>query len=139
MFQYTQSCLEPVFALRLKEFDLNQVAIGGIYTITPLMFIVGNILIQPLKKKFDRRIIMIIGCILNAIAGILIGPSERFGLPQKLGILCSGSAFLGVGCACTFPNALPEICTQVNAVFKLNKEFNNNFAAGIFRLMQGFG
>ena len=44
LFQYTQSCLEPVFVLRLKEFDLPQVAIGGIYTITPLMFIVGNII-----------------------------------------------------------------------------------------------
>ena len=123
--------------LRLKKFDPcpSQVAIGALYTITPLCFIIGNILTQPFKKKVDRRIIIIIGSMFNALGAVLIGPSETLELPQHIGVTAAGSAVMGIGCACVFPNALPEICFQVNAVFKLNKEFNNNFAAGIFRLM----
>lgn len=75
LFQFTQSCMEPVFASRLKEFGLSFVQIGLIYTITPLCFIIGSILSQPLKKFIDRRIIMIIGAFLCCVASLLIGPS----------------------------------------------------------------
>lgn len=104
-----------------------------------MCFIVGSILSQPFKKLIDRKLIIMIGTLFCATGAVLIGPSEHLGIPQKLGIITTGCAFLGIGAACVFPNALPEICFQVNKVFKLNKEFNNNFAAGIFRLMQGFG
>jgi MFS family permease len=103
------------------------------------MFIVGSIFSQPLKKFLDRRIVIVLGSLFNVIGALLLGPSHFFDAPDKLYLVAIGCGFIGIGCACVFPNALPEICYQVNMVFKKNKEFNNNFAAGIFRLMQGFG
>lgn len=82
---------------------------------------------------------MILGSLVNAGGSLLLGPSYIFNAPDKLEYVCIGCGLIGIGCAMVFPNALPEICLQVNAVFKKNKDYNNNMAAGIFRLLQGIG
>lgn len=137
MFQYQQSSMEPIFANWLKEVspEINQVQIGGIYTITPICFIIGNIICQILRNFLDRRVIIMCGTLVNAGGAVMLGPSHVFGLPNKLSDICIGCGLIGIGCAMVFPNALPEITFQVNAVFKLNKDYNNNMAAGIFRLL----
>lgn len=79
------------------------------------------------------------GALFNVGGNLLLGPSQILNAPDKLYLVCLGSALIGIGCAMVFPNGLPEICFQVNAVFKKNKDYNNNMAAGIFRLLQGIG
>jgi len=88
------------------------VKIGGLYTITPITFILGSVFSQVLKKQqIERRLVIMIGSILNAVSFILMGPSIALGMNQdKVSIVAGGCILLGIGCGFVFPNALPEIC-----------------------------
>lgn len=124
---------------KLVGFKIPYLAIGGVYALPAITFLITNVLIQPLKKRVNRRLIIITGSFIVAIAAIFQGPSTFFHIPNKLWIVCVGSALYGVGLGCVFPNALPEIVHNVHLIFKKDKDLNNNYSAGVYRLAQGIG
>ncbi|XP_071099461.1 MFS-type transporter SLC18B1-like [Haliotis cracherodii] len=66
----------PVLSLHLKEFDLSQVVIGLLYTITPGMYAITTPLWGYLIDwKVPPTFLIIVGLILTSICSLLFGPA----------------------------------------------------------------
>ena len=72
-FMYAQ--LEPVFAIRLTEFNLSQLSIGLFYAIFPVVYVISGLTIQYFPKWIDRRVFLISALAINTVAFLLNGPS----------------------------------------------------------------
>jgi hypothetical protein len=69
---------EPILVYRLKEFNLGNQAIGLIFPLTCIFYILGSITVQFIK--ISKIKIMTYGGLLASIGLVLLGPTEIFGV-----------------------------------------------------------
>ena len=68
--------MEPILAMALSDFNLSQVEIGWFFMILPAAYIPSSIALDALPKRWDKRIVILIGFIFCAIALLFVGPSS---------------------------------------------------------------
>jgi len=67
--------MEPLLALRLKDFDLNQTEISYFFTILPLFYIISSVLVQFTPSFIEKRFVLIVACSISFFSNLLTGPS----------------------------------------------------------------
>lgn len=73
-FSYSQ--MEPILALRLKQFDLSSTQMGLFFAILPIFYMSTGMLVQYQPKWVDNRVYLIGGCFLGCLAFLCNGPSS---------------------------------------------------------------
>ena len=83
--------LEPILAMRVKEFDLTQVQIGVFFIVMPIFYIpVSSVVVPSLPSSISKRAIMILGALASFFGNLLQGPSFMFGIPDSLTMVLLG-------------------------------------------------
>jgi len=73
---FTYSQMEPILALRLKEFNLSAAQLGLFFAILPIFYMTFGMLVQLQPKWIDARVYLITGAFIGTIGCIFNGPSE---------------------------------------------------------------
>ena len=67
--------MEPILAKRLEDMDLTQVQIGWFFMLLPAAYIPSSIAVEKLPRRWDKRILLIVGMIFCGLSLFLVGPS----------------------------------------------------------------
>jgi len=98
--------LDPVLAPHLESgYGLSKLMIGVMFAL-PFLGYTSAVKGQTmLPKKFDRRIVLLIGLFIEGVAFFFIGPS--FGMPNELYLVIIGLSLIGLGSAWAYLPSLP--------------------------------
>mmetsp|Transcript_33466 Transcript_33466/g.51393 ORF Transcript_33466/g.51393 Transcript_33466/m.51393 type:complete len:112 (+) Transcript_33466:130-465(+) len=111
--------MEPVLAMRVKEFNLSQVEIGLFFIIMPIFYIPTSILVQKVPNGVEKRAIIIVTSFLLFFANLFVGPSEIFNFPESIWMMIVGQALRGLLDPFTLVPALPEMIESVLPEFPI--------------------
>ena len=81
--QFIYSFMEPILAKRLEEMQLDQVQIGWFFMILPAAYIPTAFALDWLPKRWNQRIVIIIGMICCALSLFCVGPTTLVSIDDK--------------------------------------------------------
>jgi hypothetical protein len=110
---------DPILAPHLEnEKGLSTWQIGLVFGLPIAAYIItGPLLLQRLTKHFVLRTVIHIGFFAQALALLLVGPSETLHFMDRLGITLFGMFCIGVGAAFTVIPIIPEMLDAVEGEF----------------------
>ena len=82
--------MEPILAERLTDFNLTSMQIGLFFAIWPVFYIPSSIIVQYLPKTVDKRVTIILSCLISGVGFIFVGPSDMFNLSESLVLMGVG-------------------------------------------------
>lgn len=82
--------MEPLLAFRLKEFDLSQSQIGLFFAIMPVFYVFSSIMVQFTPKWIEKRLVLIVACLLSFMTNLFTGPSQVFRISNTLTLMAVG-------------------------------------------------
>lgn len=87
----------------------------------------------------DNRVPLFVASLFIFVAGLLMGPSQVLGFPDKIWIACLGQLILGFGMSGSLIPSLPEMIRQGKEKYPRQQEKVSDLAAGVFNSLLGFG
>ena len=138
--QFIYSFMEPILAKRLEEVDLDQVQIGWFFMILPAAYIPSAIALDYLPKRWDKRMVIIMGMICCALSLFAVGPSTLVATGDNtLMIMVAGQILLGLFIPVGLILALPSMVESVTAYYPNQVSRVNNLSSGVFNTANGLG
>lgn len=132
--------MEPVLAVRVKEFHLSQVQVGLFFVVMPSTYIPTSVLVQQVPNGIHKRVLLICASLAAFVANLFVGPSELFDFPNSIVLMIIGQAMRGVTDPFTLVPCLPEMIESVLPHYPPNAECEiNNLSSGIFNMFLGLG
>ena len=132
--------LEPILAMRVKEFDLTQVQIGVFFIVMPIFYIpVSSVVVPSLPSSISKRAIMILGALASFFGNLLQGPSFMFGIPDSLTMVLLGQIAHGIVDPFLLIPSLPEMLESVLPLYPGQETQVNNLSSALFNSFLGLG
>lgn len=112
--QFIYSFMEPILAKRLEEVELDQIQIGWFFMILPAAYIPSAIALDYLPKRWDKRMVIIMGMVCCALSLFCVGPSTLIDSGDStLRIMVAGQILLGLFIPVGLILALPSMVESV--------------------------
>ncbi len=124
--------LEPVFADHLMTFDIGVIKIGLIISLVTVSYTIFMIIFGAYSSKFNRKLLMGIGCLLYVISFVLLGPQSKIGLPKEIEIVCVGMVVLGLGSTMIILPIIPEFISLCEEIYTNDKIGVGDMSSGMF-------
>jgi MFS family permease len=138
--QFIYSFMEPILAKRLEEMELDQVQIGWFFMILPASYIPSAIALDYLPKRWDKRLVIIIGMVCCGLSLFCVGPSTFVSEDSPtLWLMVTGQVLLGLFIPVGLILALPSMCESVSAHYPNQVSRVNNLSSGVFNTANGLG
>lgn len=102
-------CFDSILSLRLKEFNLEDHAIGYVFAVPCLCYAISASLVGTICQNMRRHNVTFIAFLFNTMALCVLGPSKMLHLPNNLWVLLVGLAFMGFAHAFIIVPLVPEI------------------------------
>jgi hypothetical protein len=87
---FIMTLFQPILAFRLAEFNLSVMEIGLVFSIYPAFYVTTCLFINKIPRGIEKRGILIFSALMSYVTLSLCGPSELWGLPNSLILLCIG-------------------------------------------------
>ena len=107
--------LDPTLGPYLSsEYFLSSDQIGLVFGLNSILYIT----LCPLFSRYitrlkNKRICLLLGCLINGTAFICLGPDSLTQLPQELLYTCIASAIIGFGSIFLYIPVMPELLTLI--------------------------
>jgi MFS family permease len=132
--------MEPILAIRVKEFALSQQQIALFFIILPLFSFFSCVFVHRLSKVFENRSIIKYSIIVISIGNLLVGPSKTFRLPDELWIMVIGQVVHGIFDPFIYVLALPEMINSVSSRYPADQQGRlNDVSSGLLNMCNGIG
>jgi hypothetical protein len=100
---------------------------GYYFTILSFPYLVSAIVSPIIFKNVPRKLQFVISMIVSSSSFILMGPSNLFGVPEKLYFVLIGMFINGFIVALIFVNAIPEVIECFQVKYKVIEGYDKEF------------
>ena len=137
---FMYSAMEPILAIRVKEFGLSQQNIAFFFLILPIFSFFSCLFVHRVSKVFETRSIMKYSIIVISIGNLLVGPSKRFRLPDELWVMGIGQVVHGIIDPFIYVLTLPEMINSVSLRYPADQQGKlNDVSCGLIQMFNGVG
>lgn len=124
--------LEPILALRLKDFDASTMQTGLCLSIYGFIYIIGTLIVPQIPERIEKRFIMMTSALCMGLFLTMVGPSQLLGFRESMGLLIAGLVITANFLAPLAIPALPEMMNAIREKYpKCNLELAGNYAGGL--------
>lgn len=139
MAYFIWSQLEPILAIRTKDFGFTDTQTGVFFAILPVCYFASGFVIQFQPKWIDNKVYLILGSVSMIIGLLLTGPSQLLNLPESPVCMIIGVVLVGFSCPQLQVYALPEMITHASVMYPNQEEEVSAYCASIFNTFLGVG
>lgn len=111
--------LDPILSVELEKLGVSEDNVGFVFALEGFAYGFGSPVVGYLCTKMHRTYVIQTCFVLTGIGLFFVGPSQLFGLPDKLGIILFGISLTGFAVSGIFVPMLPEISEAGVKKFKL--------------------
>lgn len=141
IYTFSYCYFEPVTALYLEHHNgLSEFYIGVFFSVYPVFYMVGCLLIQFVPDQAARRLVIMMAAFFMAIANFLSGPSELLSFPgDSIAFMVFGQALCGISGALMTVPSLPEMIDSLKHKYPGLEEEVGIQASGMFNSILATG